>query len=598
MGGCRRREWGSEIQGGKCMRDSRAKFQRKLAAWAMTLCLGGCAADSQRASLTPPAAREVLPAALARKLPAAEIADQPDHWDADLPTVALNQQSRPGLNEPTRPAVSPISVEHSQRAAPAACRPVSKAPIRLAASSELEQKSAIDAPKPLDLPQEAQPATETVPPAPLVEDSAEGTPLDLSSVLVMAAGRNPQVAFAQERIREAWARHQAAEVLWLPSLGAGVNYYKHEGALQAVQGPVSNISRGGLYSGFGARDWGGQPGHSRPVRQVRFERCDPSAGNHRLADQCPLPRLGSDPQSSFIGHGNRLSEAVGGLPGKSHFAGDAGQCGAVGEAHQIFRGRRPRIASRRRPRCDRIDAPPERHRTGRRSVRVASARLAQQLSIDPTVVIFPTEPALIPMDLISGEQTPQELVSLGLKTRPELAESTALVQAATKELERVRQAPLLPSILLGMSYGGFGGGVGGTIANYADRFDFEATAYWQVRNLGFGEKSARNEARSQHQQAQIEQIRRLDQVAREVVEAQSQVQARHRQIDIARKGIETARDSHRRNLERIQDGQGLPIEVLQSLQALDIARREYLRTVVDYNESQFRLQWAIGWPVR
>ena len=31
---------------------------------------------------------------------------------------------------------------------------------------------------------------------------------------------------------------------------------------------------------------------------------------------------------------------------------------------------------------------------------------------------------------------------------------------------------------------------------------------------------------------------------------------------------------------------------------LDEARREYLRTVLDHNEAQFRLQRALGWPVQ
>jgi hypothetical protein len=49
---------------------------------------------------------------------------------------------------------------------------------------------------------------------------------------------------------------------------------------------------------------------------------------------------------------------------------------------------------------------------------------------------------------------------------------------------------------------------------------------------------------------------------------------------------------------RIRAGEGLPIEVLQSIHALDQARREYLRAVVDHNEAQFRLHRALGWPVQ
>ncbi|MEM1062608.1 MAG: TolC family protein, partial [Planctomycetota bacterium] len=59
-----------------------------------------------------------------------------------------------------------------------------------------------------------------------------------------------------------------------------------------------------------------------------------------------------------------------------------------------------------------------------------------------------------------------------------------------------------------------------------------------------------------------------------------------------------AADSYERNLRRIRDGQGIPLEVLQSLRAYEDAQREYLRAVIDYNEAQFTLGWALGWPVR
>jgi len=56
-------------------------------------------------------------------------------------------------------------------------------------------------------------------------------------------------------------------------------------------------------------------------------------------------------------------------------------------------------------------------------------------------------------------------------------------------------------------------------------------------------------------------------------------------------------DAFEHNLVRIQRGEGLPIEALQSAQALLQARREYLRSVTDYNAAQFALQRALGWPV-
>ena len=46
---------------------------------------------------------------------------------------------------------------------------------------------------------------------------------------------------------------------------------------------------------------------------------------------------------------------------------------------------------------------------------------------------------------------------------------------------------------------------------------------WEIRNLGFGEGAARRETQAQIEQAKFQQIKMLDQVAREISEAQTQV---------------------------------------------------------------------------
>jgi outer membrane protein TolC len=230
-------------------------------------------------------------------------------------------------------------------------------------------------------------------------------------------------------------------------------------------------------------------------------------------------------------------------------------------------------------------------------VTVASARVAQQFSSDPYILIVPQEPTVVPLDLIPPEMTVGDLVATGLSNRPELAASRALVNEAVSRLQREKNAPWLPSIVLGMSYGAFGAGRGGDIENTSDRLDLDAVAWWEVRNLGFGEAAARANASAQIQQARMREVETMDLVAREIVEASAQVAARRRLIGVAEDGIKSAQQSYDRNLERIRNAQGLPIEVLQSIQALDAAKREYLRAVTDYNQAQFRLQRAMGWPV-
>ncbi|MDZ4818360.1 MAG: TolC family protein, partial [Planctomycetota bacterium] len=190
------------------------------------------------------------------------------------------------------------------------------------------------------------------------------------------------------------------------------------------------------------------------------------------------------------------------------------------------------------------------------------------------------------------------LLPTGLTNRPELAEAQHLVGEAVHRYKMEKTAPWLPNVTFGTSYAGFGGGPGSEIDNTAGRFDLDAIAYWQLRGMGVGEYAARREARAQYDQRRFEHIRVMNLVSREIIEANAQVQARHRQIAISQQAVQRATASFERNWLRVRDLKGLPIETLQSIHALDQARREYLRALVDYNSAQFRLHRALGWPVQ
>ncbi|HUG66315.1 MAG TPA: TolC family protein [Pirellulaceae bacterium] len=232
------------------------------------------------------------------------------------------------------------------------------------------------------------------------------------------------------------------------------------------------------------------------------------------------------------------------------------------------------------------------------AVDVANATLVETLSADPYTRIVPMEPTVVALDLIDPNLPSGELLALGLSNRPELGEARHLVSEAVHRYERERYTPLLPSVLLGMSQSSFGGGMGGTITNTDSRFDFDAVAYWELRNFGFGERAARDERRSVYEQRQLEEVRLMDRVAREINVAHAQVRNRKGQIAVAESAVEAATKSYERNTTRIKEGVGLPIETLQAIQALDQARREYVRTVVDYNAAQFRLHRALGWAIQ
>lgn len=421
--------------------------------------------------------------------------------------------------------------------------------------------------------------------------------IDFASALALAAGQNPRVALAQARIQEAYASLAASRVMWLPSIRAGVNYNHHDGRIQDVAGNIIDTSRSSLYSGLGAF----MVGAGSPAIPGVY-------ANFRVSDAVFQPRIAGEAAAarefaaSAAQHEVMLSTALAYLD-----LLEASQSRAIAEETRKNAQDLADLTSRFAQAGQGTQADADRARSelsvrqnnvarADEAMQVASARLAELLSQDPTRLLLPRETTIAPIDMQPCDAAAHDLVALGLSNRPELAESRHLVSEAVERLRRERMAPLLPSVLLGASYGTNGGGLGSDLVRFGDRADFDAVAYWELRNLGLGDHAARRGARSRIDQAQIEQVRVMDRVAREIVEAQAQVVQRHKQISVAEQGISAARDSYRRNFERIREGQGLPLEALQSIQALDQARREYLRAVMSYNQAQFTLSRALGWP--
>jgi outer membrane protein TolC len=132
---------------------------------------------------------------------------------------------------------------------------------------------------------------------------------------------------------------------------------------------------------------------------------------------------------------------------------------------------------------------------------------------------------------------------------------------------------------------------------FGSRYDLDAMLVWELRNLGLGDHAAQRERSATIRAETFQKLRMMDQVAQEVAEANAQVNIRRQQMEVAKNAISSAQDSYQRNLDRIRDGQGLPIEVLQSIQALETSQRAYLNAIANYNRAQLQLQWALGWPV-
>lgn len=451
---------------------------------------------------------------------------------------------------------------------------------------------------------------EGLPPEPVVVDSMDHSSdlaivpphtvqMNLPTALAMIDSQHPAVGLAQWRTREAYAALDQANVLWLPSIQAGFSFHRHDGNYQSSNGDIVDVNRNSFQYGLGAGATGAGTTNTRPGLVAQFHMAD-AIFQPKIAEKTAWARghaassvLNQQLLQAATAYTELLEayqdarvleesrERVRELEGITSDFAAAGQ-GMLADADRMQTELRL------------IDS---RLVGGQERVAVASARLAQAISMHSGETLLPMDVTVVPLELMAAGADKASLISTGLASRPELKESQSLVAAACEAYKREKYAPFVPSVLLGYSTGGFGGGLGNDLDDVDGRYDFDAVVTWELRNFGLGERAARNRTSARVQQARYEKLRVMDQVAAEISESASQIEFRRQQVDLTQQAIATAERSYESNLERIKDGEGLPIEVLQAVQALESARRAYLQAVTAYNQAQFRLQWALGWPV-
>lgn len=508
----------------------------------------------------------------------------PDSPVDSRPQAALLQSKLPDQNPSDRALPTPDQDAGSQ----------SEQPITLTSATDSDETPDADKSTPADLTAVADP-----PGSPTDNKPATSPyPLSLGDILHLADVQNPNVALARERINEAYARVDRAEALWLPSLRGGLNYNHHEGAIQSVAGDVFQTNRSAFGGGFGAGMYGAAS-PTVPGLIAQFHLSDAIFQPKIAAHQASARQFGAVAARNDV----LRDAAVGYLELVRAEQEMVITKTALDNTQKLTELTRQYAESGQGLQADhqRMEAELALRRDGvvnqQELIQVASARLAQLLHADPAVQIATNEPVVTSLDIMAVEDTAAAYVVLGLSRRPELSEQKHLVCEAVQRLNREKYAPLIPSVLLGMSYGGMGGGLGNNITNSNQRWDADAIAYWELRNLGFGDQAARGETASAARQAQMRELAILDRVAREVVEAHTQVVQRKQRLEIAKQGIVAAERSYNLNQQRIANAQGLPIEVLLSIQALANAQRAYLNAVIDYNIAQFELSRATGWFV-
>jgi outer membrane protein TolC len=440
-------------------------------------------------------------------------------------------------------------------------------------------------------------------------------PIDLGSALRLAGVENPELLLARERIAESTAIRQLAVAQLLPNLNVGTDYDAHQGALQQSAGNVIQVNRDSMYVGLGANAIGGGtvniPGLSYNMnigetwygflitrqRVTTARAASDAVRNDVLLRVCLayLELLRAEGHRA-IAKKNRVEAAE-----VARLTADYAEAGQGRKAD----------ADRAEVELKKRDA----ELTGAEGdTLVASARLAQLLNLDPSTRLKPIDGWVVPAPIVPDPIPLPELLAIALLQRPELAARRSEVRAALYQLSLEKILPFAPNVLLGFSAGGFGGGsnlisspegfingsgvrqVGPRFSDLEDRTDFDVVVFWTFRNMGIGNLALVRAADSRARQSRLRELETLNLVRAQVAEAHGWVAARFLQIDAGEKAVRASEGAYERDFLRIRRGQGLPLELIDSLRLLGRSRYEYLDSIIEYNRSQFQLWVSLGRP--
>jgi outer membrane protein TolC len=441
------------------------------------------------------------------------------------------------------------------------------------------------------------PAVETPQPG----ASERALPINLATALCLSQARPLIVAAAQASVEKAAAQLQGANALWLPDVSFGAAYSHHEGANQATEGQIE-------FDSFGSYNLGGGATLHLGVTDAIFQ---PLAAQQLLcARKFDLQAAHNDALLSAAQSYFEVQEARGRLAGILDSTARADEL--VRQIESLAKSLVPEMeVDRARVLLAELN---QQSAAARTNWRVASARLNRVLRLNPGSVVAPQEPSYLQITLISDAYAVDDLIPCGLLSRPELASQKAAVQATLELLRQEKIRPLLPSVVLegigpnsSIQGGIFGGGQDGNLGTSGGRSDVNLGLVWTLKNLGAGNRALVRGRAADNEKAVIELFNVQDRVAEEIVDAHAAVEGARREVPEAETAVREALVTFTGSLQGLRQVRGAgnllqtvsrPQEAVAALQQLNLAYQRYFTAVNKYNQAEFQLYHAIGYPSR
>ena len=402
--------------------------------------------------------------------------------------------------------------------------------------------------------------------------------IDLPTALRLAGAQNLDVRIAQEKLAEARANNAGALLQFFPWVSGGVTYRRHDNLIQDVAGNINEVHKqsyapGGtlvselnlgdaIYKKLAAHQLQHAAGHALAV-----QRGDGILAAARDYYDLLLAQtsVGVAQESVRIATNYQAQLQVAVEAGLA-FKGDLLRATVQAGRNEIAASQA--VAQRR----------------------VAAARLAQTLHLDPAVELTPRETDLVPLPLFATNTTVQSLVQVALASRPELKRSQTLAAAAKADKNGATFGPLLPSI----SAQAFTGGLGRELGNLGAQQDYFVGLTWRIGPGGLFDFTKRDAAKARLNQSRLGEEKMHDAVVREVVEGFTRMESLSRQIEITRRSLAAAEEGLRLAQQRKEFAVGVVLETVIAEQDLTRARTDYLRAVADFNKALYALNHATG----
>lgn len=413
-------------------------------------------------------------------------------------------------------------------------------------------------------------------------------PIDLPTVIRLVDANSPAVAIAQARVREAQARLAQAEIQWLPNLTAGVAFNRFDGQTQNQGGAVFGVSRSNLFAGGG-------PSLSLDMAEAIYRPLIERQRSFAEQWRAQAQTLGSELEAvlayldllqvhgSLEINADTTSKAESMLTSAEN-AKDAKLDRTAGDVNRA----KTEVLFRRIERIELI---------GKKGA--ASARLGKLLLLEPNVALIPVDTAVVPINLIDPDATIDELVSTAIRNRPDLAAMRNLIGAAWANVRKQEVSPRIPKLGVGNQTGTFGGGLNGDLGDFDSRNALSAQLYWELKNLGFGNRQEINEKKAVLSQVRMQLVESQARACAEIVEVAQYAGAKYESLTLAEQAIQEASELYRINKEgtlNVVDAKNLfdALRPLQAIQTLNQARQNLLYAIIEYNRSQYKLYALVG----